>query len=93
MKDEDIIGQEFEGVIFDDVPNMHFSESYHRLFIGRTGTVININGTFPHLCLVRFNTGIGPKGETHFPTAIVKQQIEDRTPIDLDDLFKQIKSL
>lgn len=93
MKDEDIIGQEFEGVEFEDVPNMRYSSSLHGMFLGRTGTVININPSYPHLCLVKFDIGIGAKGTRHFPVAVVKQQIEDRVPIDLDDLFKQIKSL
>lgn len=93
MKDEDIIGQEFEGVEFEDVPNMPFTHRFHKPFIGKTGIVLHIHKSYPHLCLVRFNHVIGTKKEIHFPVAVVKQQIEDRIPIDLDDLFNQIKSL
>lgn len=93
MKDEDIIGQEFECVEFEDVPNLTYGKSLTGMFTGRAGTVINIHDSKPHICLVRFDKGIGPIGERYFPVSVVKQQIEDRIPIDLDDLFKQIKSL
>ena len=92
MKDEDIIGKEFEGVYFEDVPQLRFNDIFHKCMIGRTGVVMKINKTFPHLCLIKFS-GIGERREVHFPVAVVKQQIEDRTPIDLDSLFNQIKSL
>lgn len=92
MKDEDIIGKEFEGVHFEDVPNMKFSDIFHKPMLGKTGVVIRINKDYPHLCRIKFS-GIGEGREVHFPVAVVKQQIEDRTPIDLDDLFNQIKSL
>ena len=93
MKDEDIIGQEFEGIKFEAVTNLKYSNTYHKPYLGRTGTVININKIFPHLCQVEFNMGIGKKGESYYPVELVKQQIEDRVPIDLDELFKNIKSL
>ncbi len=93
MKDEDIIGEEFEAVAFEHVPSMRYSSSLHRPLLGRTGIAVEINKVFPHLCLVKFNKGIGPKCEVHFPVAVIKQQIENRTPVNLDDLFKQIKSL
>lgn len=93
MKDEDIIGQEFEGVEFKGVTNLVYSNTYHKPYLGRTGIVININKSFPHLCQVEFNVGIGGKGKAHYPVELVKQQIEDRVPIDLDELFKNIKSL
>jgi hypothetical protein len=93
MKDEDIVGQEFEAVYFERVENLPFSDTFHKPMLGKTGIVLHINTDYPHLCLVKFDKGIGPKPEVHFPVAVVKQQIQDRVPIDLDNLFNQIKSL
>jgi hypothetical protein len=92
MTDEEIIGKEFEGVYFENVTSLRFSDIYHKPMLGKTGIVVNINTTHPHLCLVKFDEGIGPKSEVHFPVVVVKKQIIDRIPIDLDDLFNQIKS-
>lgn len=91
MKDEDIVGQEFEGVAFSSIPRLPFDSAY-KPYIGKTGTVIRLHDD-PKYCYVEFGGSIGVRKGIHFPTAVVKQQIEDRIPIDLDDLFNQIKSL
>jgi hypothetical protein len=93
MTDEEIIGKEFEGVYFERVKSLPFSDIYHKPMLGKTGIVVSINTAYPHLCLVKFDEGIGAKSEVHFPVVVVKQQIEDRIPIDLDKLFNEIKSL
>jgi hypothetical protein len=91
MKDEDIIGQEFEGVKFESIPRLPFDSSYNP-FMGKTGIVTHLHEDRRY-CYVEFGGSIGIRKGIHFPTAVVKQQIEDRIPIDLDDLFNQIKSL
>lgn len=91
MKDEDIVGQEFEGVAFSSIPRLSFDSSYNP-FIGKTGIVSHLHDD-PRYCYVEFGGSIGVRKGIHFPTAVVKQQIEDRVPIDLDELFNQIKSL
>lgn len=93
MTDEEIIGKEFEAVEFENVTNMPFSNRFHKPLLGKTGTVLHINEHYPHLCLVKFEHVIGRKSEVHFPVAVVKQQIEDSTPIDIDQLFKDIRGL
>lgn len=93
MKDEDIIGQEFEAVKFESLQLLKYVPSKFEPLLGKIGIVQKLHDDLPQYCLVRFSESIGTRTETYFPTAVVKQQIEDRIPIDLDDLFNQIKSL
>lgn len=95
MKDEELIGQEFEAVEFKSLQLLKYDPSKFRPFLGKIGIVQKLHDDFPQYCLVRFNgsIGIGTRTDVYFPTAVVKQQIEDRVPIDLDNLFNQIKSL
>ena len=91
MKNEDIVGQEFEAVEFKSIPRLPFDSEY-KPYIGKTGIVTRLHED-PQFCYVEFGGSIGVRKGRYFPTAVVKQQIEDRIPIDLDDLFNQIKSL
>lgn len=91
MKDEEIIGKEFEGVEFNNYILLNFS-SNHVNCIGKVGVVKAIHHSLPY-CKIRFQPAIGKLEELWYPTDIVKQQIDERTPVDIDQLFKDIRAL
>ncbi len=91
MTNEELIGQEFEGVEFKSIPRLPFDSAYTP-FIGETGVVVRFHED-PTYCYVKFDVSNGMQRGIHFPTAVVKEQIENRVPIDLGELFNQIKQL
>jgi hypothetical protein len=92
MTDEEIIGKEFEGVKFTNTPRINYDSSYKDL-IGKIGIVDRLHSVYPDCCYVLFTPPIGKIEGRWYPTDLVKQQIIDRIPIDLDKLFNEIKSL
>ena len=92
MTDEEIIGKEFEGIKFMNTSRLNYDSSYNDL-IGKIGIVNRIHNTYADYCYVLFTPPIGKIEGRWYPTDLVKQQIIDRIPIDLDKLFNEIKSL
>lgn len=91
MKDEDIIGQEFEGVMFKDLGILYYG-GHHSEFLGKTGIVLGTHYKLPY-CKVKFKVNDGVSTELWYPTEVVREQIQNKVPIDLNQLFNQIKSL
>jgi hypothetical protein len=92
MRDEEIIGKEFEGVKFTSTRGIDYDSTYNNL-IGKIGIVDRLHSVYPDCCHVLFTPPIGKIEGRWYPTDLVKQQIIDRIPIDLDKLFNEIKSL
>jgi len=91
MKDEDIIGEEFEGVMFKDLGILYYS-SHHCEFLGKIGIVEKLHYKLPY-CKVIFKVSDDVSTELWYPTEVVREQIQNKVPIDLNELLTQIKSL
>lgn len=91
MEDKEIIGEEIIGFVFPDYPMLKYSNNYKKLE-GKTGIVRNINEAHPTYTNVEFKESDGESTFWHYPTELIKKQLMDKTPIDIDELFKQIKS-
>ena len=77
METKDIIGKEFTGIEFEGDGTLNFSNDYKR-HIGRKGTVIELHSKYPKYAKIDFGNGY----KLHFPTELVKEQIDKNTPAE-----------
>lgn len=93
MKDEDIIGKKFTCFEFPNHALLKYKEDCkHRL--GLLAVVLNLHDKHPEYANSRVTLKNGKTQDCHYPTAMIKQQIEENEkPIDLDVLFEQIKNI
>ncbi len=87
METEDIIGQEFTGVEFDSKGMIiHYDSTYAKI-VGKKGTVVKINDSYPEYTEIYFDH----YGHYHYPTKLVKEQIEANRPIE--EIINELKHL
>jgi hypothetical protein len=75
MEAEDIIGKEITCFKFESDDRLKWNFEYDSL-IGKTGTVLKLNDSYPQYARVKVHTTIGKIVEKHFPTQMIKEQLE-----------------
>lgn len=89
METEDIIGKEFTGVEFDSKGMLiNYNSTYAKL-VGKKGKVKRINGTYPEYTEIAF-PGFG---YYHYPTKLVKEQIEANQDRPIEEIINELKHL
>jgi hypothetical protein len=89
METEDIIGQEFTGVEFDSKGMMiNYHTGYAKL-VGKKGTVKKINDSYPEYTEIKFPI----HGYYHYPTKLVKEQIEANQNRPMEEIINELKYL
>ncbi len=90
MNTEEIIGKTFTAFKFEKQSILNYS-SRHKNSEGLLATVLNINPAYPEYTKVRIKMKDETTTEIHYPTEMIKAQIEmNEKEIDLDLLFKEI---
>lgn len=93
MKDEDIIGKEFICFEFKNDPKLS-NYSKYKSMIGLSAVVEKLHNNYPEYANCRVTIKNGKTEMWHYPTDLVKKQIEENeTPVDLDAILLQIKNL
>ena len=93
MEDKDIIGKEFTCFEF---PNGKVTfDDHYKTMMGLSAKVLNLHNVYPEWANSEITMNDGSIEDWHYPTAMIKQQIEANVPeeeIDINALFEQINN-
>lgn len=89
METEDIIGKEFTGVEFDSKGMLINYGSNYVTLVGKKGTVKGISGSYPEYTQIHFDH----YGDYHYPTKLVKEQIEANQDRPMEEIINELKHL
>jgi radical SAM superfamily enzyme with C-terminal helix-hairpin-helix motif len=92
MKDEDIVGKEFSIFKYADYKNISW-ESKLDEYIGSKGRVKNIHPHYPEYTNVEIKRRDYTVMQKHFPTHLIKEQIEKEENRSVDDILNEMKHL
>ena len=93
MNDIDILGKTITCFEFKNDPRLGSYDVYKSM-IGLSGVVENIHEDHSEYTKVKVKFSDGATQYWHYPTDLVKQQLEENeTPVDLDAILLQIKNL
>jgi hypothetical protein len=92
MKDEDIIGKTFTCCEFATRPMVRYDAIYKALE-GRESIVLNIHTEHPEYTQVHVTGKDGRKSKIHYPTEVVKQQIQERESRPIEHYFDEVKKI
>lgn len=90
---QEYVGKEMIGFKFEDTPYVDYADYEHAKYIGEIGTIVEVdkdNDDGDYSCRVEFPDG---NDEVWYPMTNIDDHIVDRTPIDLNELFNQIKQI
>lgn len=95
MEDKDIVGKNFTVFKFEKFKYTNWYDSDDH-YIGTTGVVKNVHETYPEYTNVILTSISGKVQSKHFPTHLVKEQIEKEERENnksVDDLLIEMKQL
>jgi len=91
MEPKDIIDKKFTCFKFESDDRLKWNFEYDSL-IGKTGTVVKLNDTYPQYARVKVHTTIGKIVEKHFPTQMIIDQLQFENK-SVDDILNDMKQL
>jgi hypothetical protein len=94
METKDIIGKEFTCFEFSSDERLQYVEQAN--YVGLTGVVKNLNRRFPKYALVMITDASGTIRERHYPTDMIKQQLEAKEEEEnksINDILIELKQL
>jgi hypothetical protein len=95
MKDEDIIGKEFTCFEFANDGKLDYNDT-HKKAVGCSAKVLNFHSRFKQYSYVDVTFKNGTKTKLHFPTAIIKQQLEEikrKEEMSTEDILNEMKQI
>ena len=95
MKDEDLIGKEFEFFEYKNVPHLIKWGKDYAKWIGAKCVVVRPHARYPEVTMVEVYPTIGKKFTKHFPTDQIIEQIEKnkRDSMSIEDILSELKQL
>lgn len=90
---QEYVGKEITGFHFEDTPYIDYSDYDHDEYLGKIGKIVEVDkddddGNYS--CRVEFPDG---NDQVWYPMTNIDNHIVDSTPIDLNELFNQIKQI
>jgi hypothetical protein len=92
MEDKDILGKEFICCRFDSTDRLKFHGAYENI-IGCTSTVLNFHSIYKEYAQVEITLKNGKKYTRHFPTEVIKQQIQERESRPIEYYFDEVRKI
>jgi len=92
MEDKDILGKEFICCRFDSTDRLRFHGAYEDI-IGCTSTVLSLHDRYKEYALVEITLKNGKKDTRHFPTELIKQQIQERESRPIEYYFDEVRKI
>lgn len=92
MEDKDIIGKEFICCKFESTDKLRFHGAYESI-IGLESTVLSFHSEFKEYALVEIALKNGKKDTRHYPTEVIKQQIQERENKPTDYFFNEVRKI
>ncbi len=94
METKDIIGREFTCFEFKSDDHLNYDEK--EAYLGFIAVVKSLHPTYPQYARVMVTDKDGNKREPHYPTAMIKEQLEVKDKEEnqsIDDILNEMKQL
>lgn len=95
MEDKDIVGREFTCFEFSSDRLLTYGDQAD--YVGLNATVIELNASYPKYARVAVTNMEGVKREPHYPTHLIKEQLEakdrEEEAKSVDDILVEMKQL
>ena len=91
MEDKDIVGKEFTVFKFEKFNYISWDKTLDK-YIGATGKVLNLHSEHPEYANVNLTSKSGII-EKHFPTHLIREQLEESENKSIDDIIIEMKQL
>jgi hypothetical protein len=91
MEDKDIVGKKFTVFKFEKFSYISWDRSLDK-YIGTTGEVLNLHSEHPEFANVILTSKAGTI-KKHFPTHLIREQLEELEDKSIDDIIIEMKQL
>jgi hypothetical protein len=93
METKDIIGKEITCFSFKPIDKLISYDGAYKSVEGKNATVLEINSSYPQYAEVKIGLSVGKSKKLHYPTAMIKEQLEQEENKSIDDILNDIKQL
>lgn len=93
MEDKDIVGMEFTCFKFKEIDTHVTYNSAYKSFEGCKAVVENLHCSYPHYANAKVTLKNGDTRNYHYPTAMIREQLEKEENRSIDEILNEIKQL